>query len=358
MKTERWTKQMLYNNIDNLKYELGLDMTDASYPIDTKKLAKKYCKNVYIDEIDFSNQYICGILYKGNTTTSIALNANREQCQQNFDCMHELVHYFFHDISYCQLMCSEKTIEQDFYIEWQANEGAAQFLVPYQLFIPKYLELEEKYAQSNWDNPYLDELCHYFNVSPKVIENRINSLETSILQYKRGQDIKALTLISKTKAISLGLDKYKIKQLYCKKCLSVVDDDYSYCPICGNDLTNNSFFKQKKRKGAGFMIYKKDIETDENNKVIKCPRCDNEEILDGNYCQICGLELHNRCNNYEEDDYGNFVQGCGEICNSNARYCHKCGSKTSFYQLGFLSDYTTEKNNKDFVINDSDDLPF
>ena len=106
------------------------------------------------------------------------------------------------------------------------------------------------------------------------------------------------------------------------------------------------------------MIYKSEIETDENKKVKKCPRCDNEEILDGDYCQICGLELYNRCTNFEEDDYGNFVQGCGEICSSNARYCHRCGHKTSFYQLGLLPDYNQEKNNNDFVISNGDDLPF
>ena len=308
MRTEYWTKQMLYNQVDNLKYELGLDFTNMSYPINSKELAKKYYKNVVIEEIKFPSQYICGILYKGDISTSIALNSRREACQQNFDCMHELIHYFFHDISYCQLMCSDKSVKQDSYIEWQANEGAAQFLVPYQIFIPKYLELERKFAKSNWDDLYLDELCSYFNVSPSVIQNRINSLETEILQYKKGQDIKSLAVISKNRAVSLGLSKYKLKQLYCKNCLGLVDDDYQYCPICGNYLCNSTFFKQKKRKGAGFMIYKSEIETDENKKAKKCPRCNNEQILEGNYCQICGLELYNRCSNYEDDGLGNIIR--------------------------------------------------
>lgn len=156
--------------------------------------------------------------------------------------MHELIHYFLHDISYCQLMCSEKNIKQDSYIEWQANEGAAQFLIPYQIFIPKYLELENKHAYSFWETESIEELAEYFNVSYGVIKNRINSLETEIVQYKEGISINALTVISKTKAISLGLDSFKIKQLYCKKCLSITNDKYDYCPICGNDLLSHSFF--------------------------------------------------------------------------------------------------------------------
>lgn len=49
------------------------------------------------------------------------------------------------------------------------------------------------------------------------------------------------------------------------------------------------------------MIYQKEIETDKDNKVKRCPRCDNEALLDSNYCQICGLELHNHCINCEDN---------------------------------------------------------
>ena len=356
MKTEYWTKRTLYNQVDALKHKLGLDNIDISYPVDSKKLAKKYCKNVVLEEIEFPSHYICGILYKGDNTTSIALNSNREICQQNFDCMHELIHYFFHNISYCQLMCSDKNIKQDSYIEWQANEGAAQFLVPYQIFIPKYLELEKKYAHSFWEDDSIEELAKYFNVSYGVIKNRINSLETEILQYKKGKSINSLVVISKSKAISLGLDSFKIKQLYCNKCLSIIDNNYNYCPICGNDLINHSFFKQRKRKGAGFMIYKNKVELDENKKAKICPRCGNEEILEGSYCKICGLELFNRCSNFDENNWS----GCGEVCDGNARYCHKCGATTTYYNLNIIPDYTSESNNKTLeqLLSNSDNLPF
>lgn len=265
MKTEYWTKQKLYKEVDKLKYELGLDFTSDIYPINSKELGKENCKDLIIEELPFSIEYICGILYKGDNTTSIALNSSRESYQQNFDCMHELIHYFLHDISYCQLICSEKNIKQDSFIEWQANEGAAQFLVPYQIFIPKYLELEQKYAKSSSNYKTVEELANYFNVSYTVINNRINSLENELLQYKQGIDISSINIISKTKSISLGLDSFKLQQLYCRQCLSIIDDNCKYCPICGNDLLSHSFIlKQKKKEGAGFMIYKSEIELDEN----------------------------------------------------------------------------------------------
>ena len=343
MKTEYWTKEVLYNHIDNLRLQLGISLSECDYPINSLELGKQHCNNLTIEKIPFPTHYICGILYKGNDTTSIALNSNREECMQNFDCMHELIHYFFHDISCCQLMCSEKNIQQDLYIEWQANEGAAQFLVPYQLFIPKYLELERKYAYSFWEDDSIEELANFFNVSYGVIKNRINSLKTEIMQYKQGQSLKSLVVISKTKAVSLGLDSLKLKQLYCKKCLTAISDKYDYCPICNNDLLNHSFFKQKKRKGAGFMIYKNEIELDNEKKAKMCPKCHNEEILNGSHCKICGFELFNRCTNFEADEYGNIIGGCAEICDANARYCHKCGFKTTFFENGLLCNYKDYK---------------
>lgn len=356
MKTEYWTKRMLYEFVDALRTSLGITLASSNFPINSVEIGKKHCNNLTIEKIPFPTHYICGILYKGDSSTSIALNANRDDYMQNFDCMHELIHYFFHDISYCQLMCSEKNIKQDSYIEWQANEGAAQFLVPYQIFIPKYLELEKKYAHSFWEDDSIEELAKYFNVSYGVIKNRINSLETEILQYKRGTNINSLVVISKSKAISLGLDSFKIKQLYCNKCLSVISNNYNYCPICGNDLINHSFFRQRKRKGAGFMIYKNKVELDENKKAKICPRCGNEEILEGPYCKICGLELFNRCINYNEINW----DGCGEVCDANARYCHKCGAKTLYYNLDIISDYTSESTNKTFeeLLSNTDNLPF
>lgn len=359
MKTEYWTKRMLYEFVDALRTSLGITLSPSNFPLSAISIGKEHCKNLTIEKIPFPTPYICGILYKGDNSTSIALNANRDDCMQNFDCMHELIHYFFHDISYCQLMCSEKKISQDSYIEWQANEGAAQFLVPYQVFIPKYLKLERKYAHSFWEDDSIEDLAKYFNVSSRVIKNRINSLEAEIAQYKRNQQINSLMIISKTKAISLGFSSFKIKQLYCNKCLSMVSNEYNYCPICGNDLINHTFLKPKKRKGAGFMIYKDIVKLDENKKAKICPRCRNEEILEGSYCKICGLELFNRCSNFDETNWNN-ENSCGEICDANARYCHICGSQTNYYSLNIIPEYTSEttKNTFDIITTKDDDLPF
>ena len=101
------------------------------------------------------------------------------------------------------------------------------------------------------------------------------------------------------------------------------------------------------------MIYKNIIELDNNKKAIKCPKCENEEILEGPYCKICGLELFNRCSNFDENNWN----GCGEVCDANARYCHKCGAPTLYYNLGLIPDFHSE-NIEAAAKNISDDLPF
>lgn len=44
MKTEYWTKQKLYEEVDKLKCELGLELTADIYPINSKELGKKKAK--------------------------------------------------------------------------------------------------------------------------------------------------------------------------------------------------------------------------------------------------------------------------------------------------------------------------
>lgn len=133
----------------------------------------------------------------------------------------------------------------------------------------------------------------------------------------------------------------------CSKCKNkLVKCDYKYCPNCGSS---------KLKKGIGFMKYKNEIKLDENKKAIICPKCDNEEILEGPFCKICGLELFNRCSNYNESDWS----GCSQVCDANARYCHICGSPTTYYNLKVIPDFNNEFNeNHIFQSIPTDDLPF
>ena len=84
------------------------------------------------------------------------------------------------------------------------------------------------------------------------------------------------------------------------------------------------------------MIYPK-LDTHENGKLTECPNCQNEETdIEGDYCQICGRNLINKCS--YDDCYYN------EPLPANARYCPICGNHSTFYNAGFLKEWNYERN--------------
>lgn len=139
----------------------------------------------------------------------------------------------------------------------------------------------------------------------------------------------------------------------------------NYCPVCGskNIIKNSIFFREGDK-----MRYSL-IELDEIGRAKQCPRCGNEDIK-GRYCNVCNTYLFNKCSGFDDDD-PNFQnrgsikwhlheEGCGQILDGHARYCHECGCTSSFYEEGLL-DHWINENRQDLVsvsnIKD-DDLPF
>jgi len=65
------------------------------------------------------------------------------------------------------------------------------------------------------------------------------------------------------------------------------------------------------------------------NRIRECPRCGNTDISsDDQYCKYCGLHLFNECSNVN----------CGKRNDADALYCVHCGSETSFFRAGILSE--------------------
>ena len=92
--------------------------------------------------------------------------------------------------------------KQNTFIEWQANEGAAQFLVPYQDFIPRYNQEYEK-VLSYCVN---DILADHYNVTPQVIIHRVSNLKQEFRQYENGVPIERINLVSNRQAREQGND--------------------------------------------------------------------------------------------------------------------------------------------------------
>ena len=155
---------------------------------------------------------------------------------------------------------------------------------------------------------------------------------------------------------------------YCISCQkSFVYESPNFCPLCGlNNLIRTL-------GGEMNMIYPS-IQLDENHRAVECPKCKNENII-GDYCQICGSYLVNKCTGFT-DEPGNRYEGswhelnsgCGKLLSGESRFCIECGSTSTFYESGLLSDWETEQKilaeeeiaaSSDTTSDiDEDDLPF
>lgn len=136
----------------------------------------------------------------------------------------------------------------------------------------------------------------------------------------------------------------------CKNCgIGIIQRYGKYCPICGD--------KNTLQWGDGDKMKYPLLETYETGKLKECPICKNEETdINGDYCQICGSYIVNRCTNEECNNT--------KILPSNARFCPICGDNSVFYNVGLLKSWNHDEinvqKNSYFLIPEGidEELPF
>lgn len=320
------TKAELYKSVDKLIEEL--DITSCDYPLNSILLAKKFFINAEILYEDFDS--FCALLYRGKRTTTLTLNSRRSSAMQNFDCMHEIIHYFLHeDLNTFECLGSDNNPSLNDSLEWQANEGAAEALLPYRMFIPMYISLCEENEETA-----ITYLANKFCVTERVIENRIDNLQCEIYQYKvLNKNIDNIEILSKTGLERKKLDKLTAVSEYCTRCHNILLPDANYCSVCGEKLTTATV-----ETGAGSISYN-DIETLPDFRTARCPLCGNRDFpRSAFYCHLCGAPVVNRCINQSgHDAHGMSLEwSCDGLLKSNARFCPTCGHETVFAKSGIL----------------------
>lgn len=193
-----YTKETLYNTIHNYKNYLGFDINDVG--IDMIKRCNDI--GITIEKVPFKTKGLRGMAIIGDNRDEdvILLNSNRGKIEQNFDCGHEVVHLGIHrEIGPTSFNCIDKIYaKQDEYIEWQANEGAAELFVPYTALLPFIKFKYHTLTSSSAIQQLKSELGLIFNVSSKVIEFRFESLKYEISQYLCGVSIDDIKILSNT----------------------------------------------------------------------------------------------------------------------------------------------------------------
>lgn len=147
--------------------------------------------------LNFQSARLCGVLIRGEYLAQIALNENASPQSQRFTLSHELSHYLLHQ-QHTQFLCDGCERSP---LEWQANEAAAELLLPYRIFLPILSNIR---SNSNRLSSLLD-LSQRFGVSTQMVRNRVESLSYELWQYREGVPLDKLKLVSRRRQVELGL---------------------------------------------------------------------------------------------------------------------------------------------------------
>lgn len=199
-------KEKLYQCVSQIRDELGLPLNAV---VTSAEALISRIPVLELDVIPIHNPALQGICCFGEGAQAdiILLNSNRSLSERNFDCMHEYIHLHEHR-GKCKktFYCYGKVRDtQNSYLEWQANEGAAELLIPYKDFIPRFWT---SYSYSSTIYPFdvCGSLADHYHVPQRVITIRLDSLAYEIDQYRDGVRIDDIELLSRRQRERRGIN--------------------------------------------------------------------------------------------------------------------------------------------------------
>ncbi|MDD9149226.1 ImmA/IrrE family metallo-endopeptidase [Sporolactobacillus sp. CQH2019] len=245
-----------------------------------------------------------------------------------FDLAHELGHIELGHLRDFNL--SSVNLSGEIVLEREADCFARNLLEPVHLISMLRLKLMDK------SDKHIELVQSLFKVTEPAAKVRcVGWLQQSDYRYTSRENRKSIVQLLTPRMHWFTWYKK------CRNCgHETLDPNIRYCTICGESdfdtYSIKNFIRLQKERGKNKMIYP-GHDIDENGKATVCPRCGNEEIVDGEFCKICGTHIVNRCTNIEGNNYD---EPCGITVDGNARYCPKCGSETTFFQDKLLKPWS------------------
>ena len=197
-----------------MKQQFNINPSD--YPVDIFEICKRI-SNVEIQAVPFKTADLRGMVSLANNVSEahvILVNSNKSFQEQNFHGFHELMHIPTADQPGTLLRCYD-TVKpnQNSYMEWLANEGAAEFVVPYKLLLPM---IKDEFSDmitgiGTWQ--FCEDHSDDFGVSPIVLQNRIDSLKYETYQYLNGVPLDKIEILSWNKQKQRGINVKSLVEL-------------------------------------------------------------------------------------------------------------------------------------------------
>ena len=198
------TKCDLYRAINRFRSECLLERTDnVAAECERRGWAK-------VIEYPFATIGLKGMSYlarSGCERNIIMLRKALSREEKNFTCAHELIHVKFHNnLHIATFQCFDKIRpNQNSILEWQANEGAAELLVPLCEFLP--IIKENLPGLKTWQDfeSFDFELARYFSTTNGVIKIRYEDLKYEIYQYLNEVPLDRIEILSRKMQRSRGI---------------------------------------------------------------------------------------------------------------------------------------------------------
>ena len=197
------TKAQIYRHVERLRRAFGIAPED--YPLgmaDLRALAKGRAElRVHVFDSATLGAYM--IKNPPPRRSLIVLNGRRPPLSQAFDLAHELVHFYTHPAGnfFCEIPEDGKVRRDLPAMEYQANQGAAELLMPYRLVIPMAAELAD--AKRLWRDPAMERrlgeaVAERFRCSPWAGILRIGDLRHELAQFRDGAALDRVRVLSMT----------------------------------------------------------------------------------------------------------------------------------------------------------------
>ena len=133
----------------------------------------------------------------------ILLNGLFSAPSLRFTLAHELVHLMLHPPA-AQNVCTEELASPKGVLEWEANEGAAELLLPYRQVLPYFTTLTGLSSSQKTER-----LSARFQVSPTAARYRLEGLKGDWEDYISGTALSDLPLLSRRERA--GLPEKRLK---------------------------------------------------------------------------------------------------------------------------------------------------
>jgi len=167
------SREALYRRVQAFRETFGV----GKGPVDVFTLCE-LIPGLELRQAAWKTRGLNGVFMRGEYTDLIVLNAARNRKEQTFDLSHELMHWWLHrDLD---------SNGRDALREWQANEGAAELLVPWRELVWRVYECRAALSSAENLHRFTIAQAERCGVTEAVIRYRYESLSAELALAKAG----------------------------------------------------------------------------------------------------------------------------------------------------------------------------